>query len=232
MQRGDMYYAYDRLHELDRHLIETLTDDELVTLSASTDEEAAKKLSGWRLRACKRIASLKWRSERSRVIAALREKLKHLHTVSQNLHFNSAQLKRQLVLVAVFLVVPLIAFPVLWSMGALAKLQTDSVTMITGSVAGLLGGIVSLALSVTNADPKSNIPAIRLSFQMAALRPLFGAASALVVVIAALAKIIPILDGKPGDESFKLVFFAFLAGFSERWFLGFLESQQTTTKPP
>jgi hypothetical protein len=92
--------------------------------------------------------------------------------------------------------------------------------LVLGILAGALGGILSMAFSLGRADISAKIPDMRLSWRVTAMRPLLGATVAIPVLVFVKIGYVKLadFDGLPA-----VLVFCFLAGFSERWFLGVME---------
>jgi hypothetical protein len=152
------------------------------------------------------------------------EVMRLLQTTSQNMYHKIDQLQSQITYATIFLVV----LVVMLLSGAAIRIYLDwssgvERTLLLGTLMGLTGGVLSLAFTVTRSDASAKIPAMRTSFEVACIRPFIGAAIALPVILIFESGVINI----PATDKFWVVAVAcFLAGFSERWFLGLVEKVQ------
>ena len=149
------------------------------------------------------------------------EVMRQLQTTSGNMYHKIGQLQRQIDYATWFLVF-LVA--VLLS-GAAIRIHLGMSTnldgaLLLGTLLGLTGGVLSLAFTVTRSDPSAKIPATLTSFKVARIRPFIGAAIALPVILIFESGVISIAGA---DKDVVTTVACFLAGFSERWFLGLIE---------
>jgi hypothetical protein len=220
------YLAWDCLEQFDRQLVYVLPDEERAALWRSLKAEAGEKLSGHRLEAAQEIAADV--GTRLPPAAAVVEVLRHLHTTSQNQYHKLDQLRRQIAYVGTFLMVLILGLLVASRLGAFARYSAalDGGLQL-GTLLGLVGGLLSVAFTVARTDEKAKIPAVRASFEVAVIRPFIGAALALPVVLLVEAKVFTISGV---DTAWVVGLACFLAGFSERWFLGLMEGLERRTR--
>jgi len=214
------YLAWDCLEQFDREVLHLLPRDELAAVWRSAQAESTEKLSGHRLEAVKQIVAAAGNEDppSAGTVAAV---LKHVHTRAQALHLNIDQLRTQITWVGLFLLIVVVGVMLLARGGAFAKFsQTLDHSLMLGTLAGLLGGVLSVAFTVARTDERAKIPVVRTSFEVALIRPLVGAALALPVVLLVDAGAVSIAGV---DKAYLGAIACFLAGFSERWFLGLME---------
>lgn len=213
------YLAWDCLQQFDREMVHLVSADERTAIWRSALAESKEKLSGHRLEAVNQIADgSKSGSLAPETVASV---MKHLHTKAQNLHLNVDQLRLQIMWVGFFLLLVVVGVAGIARFGAFAKFSpTLDNTIMLGTLAGFLGGVLSVAFTVARTDERAKIPAVRSAFEIALVRPLLGAALALPVVLLVDAGVVSL----PGvDKAYLGAIACFLAGFSERWFLGLVE---------
>lgn len=221
------YLAWDCLAQFDRHIVFLLGPAERAVLWESLKAEAEKKLDGHRKEAVKELgrkasaaldSGAKDATPPAEVVS---EVMRLLHTTSQNTYLKIDQLRRQIDYAGVLLIVLVVALLV----GTVARIQMGwsgdvDGSLLLGTLMGLIGGVLSLAFSVTRTDVTAKIPAMRVSFEVARIRPFIGAAIALPVIMIFESGVINI----PGAQKYWIAAVAcFLSGFSERWFLGLVE---------
>jgi hypothetical protein len=158
--------------------------------------------------------------------ASLREVMQHLHTQSQNTFRKIDMVAHAL---PVLLVVLLLAVGgLLWLAGGnwldwlgLDPEQPDvAPAVFLGVLGGLLGGVISMVIGLGRVDLASSVPELRLSRITLLIRPLFGAAVAIPVALAANADVVQV-NGISAPMTVFLL--AIAAGFSERFFLSLIE---------
>jgi hypothetical protein len=220
------YLAWDCLEQFDRQLVYLLPEEELAALWRSLRAEASEKLWGHRLKAVQEIAAAVGTSPPP--VAAVAEVLRHLHTASQNQYHKMDQLRRQIAYVGAFLLVLVLGLLVETRLGFFAHYSpTLDHALQIGTLLGLVGGLLSVAFTVARTDEKGKIPALRASFEVAVIRPFIGAALALPVVLLVESKVVTIAGVEP---VWAVGLACFLAGFSERWFLGLVEGLEKRTR--
>jgi hypothetical protein len=213
--------AWDALQQFDREIMQFLTDAELAALWISLKAEAERKLDGWHKDAATKLVESAGAAIPPR--ETVRELMHHIHVNSQNLYHKIDRLRAQLLWVAFLLVVVIAALLTAAVSGRLSWLSTGlRRTLPAGTLAGILGGVLSMAYSMTRSDPAQRIPETRSSFLMATIRPLVGAAVALPIIAAFESGLINVSGAGPKD--WVMLAFCFVGGFSERWFLGLVEN--------
>ena len=147
--------------------------------------------------------------------------MKLLQTESQNSYHKIGQIKRQVDFVALLLLI--LVAGLLCSEGVRIyngwSGDIDRAVLL-GMLMGLIGGILSLTFTVIRSDAGRKIPTMRTQFEVALIRPLVGAVMALPVILILEAGVVSI---PWADKNWVVALAGFLAGFSERWFLGLVE---------
>lgn len=236
LRAGDVASGWKCLQQLDREMLSGANAVELEVQLVSALSEAERKLGRWRGNAVKG-ALTRWEQSgevdvpdpaagalatRRRL---LQEVLFHLHMTHQNLYHNIDKLRVQLWLIGA-LVAFLVLF-VLWlnTCGFFLPLRQEGPLSFTQLIqlavlSGFAGGTLSVAFQVARADPTQRIPEVTASFIVTLVRPVVGAAVALPVLFFVESGLLAV-----GDENRRwlLLSLCFVAGFSERWFLGVVE---------
>lgn len=229
-KRNAHYAAWDCLHQFNDELLTAMSDDERHAHWCTLRVEAQDKLRGsWRADAAGLL--IKQVAEGAPApLPIVRELQKHVVTAAQNMQHKLVLFERTLpYLSGVLLLV------VLGTLGAASvALVTGSLmparwaqALLVGMAAGALGGLLSMAFSLGQADPTVKIPDMRLSRMVTLIRPVLGAAVAIPVLVfveSDFAKIQGL------EKPLSLFVFCFLAGFSERWFLGLMERFESGKK--
>jgi len=238
---GDVDSAYIWANELEREMLVTLSDEELQAKLLSAKEEASEKLTKWRASTVPKLLSAREAAGERRVevaaprketltpsrqsrlvtLGTLKEIMLQLHSNSQNLYRNMRQLRFQLTIASLSVTVMVLAMLVLNEMGffeALGRQMQERLPMAI--LSGLLGGVLSVAYTVARVDPKQKIPEVKASFLVTVVRPIIGAAVALPVLALIESGLLSLPDSQ---RLWVVLTFCFLAGFSERWFLGIME---------
>lgn len=239
----DSAWAY--VNELDRKMLTALEVETLQARLISAEEEAREKLGQWRSSAAARILrSDTGRGEskaqvtesvkeppaahdrtRQATLEILKETLFHLHSSSENLYRNIQQLRIQIGIASLSVTVLVLAILVLNQLGFFDILDPGLQNRLPlGVLSGLLGGVLSVAYTVARTSPKQKIPEVKASFSVTIVRPIIGAAVALPVLGLIESGLINIPDQ---GRLWIMLSFCFLAGFSERWFLGIMKRLET-----
>lgn len=220
------FVAWDCLHQFDDEVIAALTPAELRACWPGVAAEAAEKLKGWRLEAAKALIksidpAIPVPLEVVRAIRA------HLAAASQNqMHKIDVYERKTLPVLTAFLAVLVggtlvFSYLVINSPAPPDNLLPWARALLLGVLAGGLGGILSMTFSLGSVDLSKRIPDMRLGRLVTFIRPLLGAAVAIPVVVFIEAGAVEI---KGLERPLSYLAFCFLAGFSERWFLGVVEN--------
>jgi hypothetical protein len=210
------FFVWDCVAQFDRQMLHLIDDEDLKATWLSLLAEAQEKCSGHRKQAVAEIAKQVETSGLTR--PAVEAVLQHLQTTSQNQYYKIGRLKQQIfwaggILFSLILLVLLLA-----SRGHLEVYgQEFGSEVALGTLLGWVGGVLSVALTVTSTNEKAKIPKLVSSFRVSLVRPLIGAALALPVILIVKSKLIQI-GGI--DQMWVAAIACIVAGFSERWFLG------------
>jgi hypothetical protein len=100
-------------------------------------------------------------------------------------------------------------------------LERESVGFMgTAMLMGALGGALSTGLSLVRPDTESSIPGLQRRGSVTFFRPALGAAMAAVTYAFIKAGLLDFLGSEISRDAWLLASFGFVAGFSERWFMG------------
>lgn len=218
------YVAWDCIHQFDHELLAALDDDERTTRWVSLVAEAAEKLKGWRTKASE--ALIKQVGDKKPVpLHAIQEMHSHLWAAAQNQHHKIEVYRTQTLPLLRRLLLGVVAAALLFSYftaiaNPSASLLLWAEAVFLGVAAGMLGGILSMTFSLGRVDASKKIPEARLGALMTSIRPLLGGAVAIPVVVFVKANFVQV-QGFEGPLA--ILAFCFLAGFSERWFVGLIE---------
>jgi hypothetical protein len=216
------YVAWDCLHQFDDSMIGAMTDEERAECWNSLRAEAGAKLRGWRAHAAARYLR-RDPPTKSPTVAEARELHALLAASSQNLQLRLATFETRTVpvlacvLIAVVLAALAVACYVLREHAALATWATPLLLAIG---AGGLGGVLSMTFTLGKVDLAQRIPAVHLQFLTTLIRPLLGAVAAIPVMVLVKSQWVAVAGLK---GSLAVFVGCFLAGFSERWFLGLMD---------
>lgn len=95
--------------------------------------------------------------------------------------------------------------------------ETLDHALVTGILLGLTGGVLSLAFTLARTDTRAKIPAMQESIQVEHVRPFIGAAVAVPVILILESEVVTVPST---DKKWLIAVACFLAGVSERRFLG------------
>ena len=204
------------LHVAQRTAIASYTDEDLDALATSLRNECEEKLRGWRRAATsEQLGKAGVRPRRQDV----QEALKILHEQSDNTYHKLSLVREQLRLLLPTLLAALLVLVgiVVYGKYDIGLLQPGDLLMVM--LLGALGGALSAVRATTNSS-EGRIPDRLFASPITFLRPIVGATAATGVALLLQAGV-----GKLGDGS-KMALFAaaFVAGFSERWFLSLVET--------
>jgi putative (di)nucleoside polyphosphate hydrolase len=213
--------GYESLLAAERAAVPGLTPAERRARLASLREEASRKLvDSWRGIACEKLLGDGTTPVSS---AAMQEAMFHVHTRSQNAYHKLDLLRQQLRILAVILTLLVVGTLLLARIGALDFAVKNAEVLLPMAVLfGLLGGALSSMITVKGTPPALKIPDAQRSAVVAYVRVLIGGAAAIPIYILIEGQLINIVLGEA--RSAGLMAFCFLGGFSERWFLGRIES--------
>jgi hypothetical protein len=199
-----------------------MNHEELWVMATWLRTECKEKLEGWRKQTVKKLLKGVPSEDRESDVQKIKEALRIRDTHFENRWLKISLLKTRLawitsiivILLFTFLGMTLLQHPPPW-------LKDLGPAMIQLAIAfGILGGAVSASMSLASSRAESKIPEQVRSFSVTLARPAIGAAGAVaafVLVKAGFADVIEI------DSPWAVASVSFLAGFSERWFLGLVK---------
>jgi hypothetical protein len=225
-EKRKFYVAFDCILQIDVELLKLFDEVESRTVWYTLLNEAHQKLKGWRKEAVNCIS--KDVGDRTPSLAHIRQVMMHLHAESQNKQ-HKIDLLNEHVKALFWLIGGTIAFLMIGTIidkwfdlklfDWLLK-KDESATFIelflSGTLAGLLGAVLSITFAALHLDLEGNIPVLRSALSLTFLRAAIGAIVALPVIM--------IGFGIGEIANYKLILMGcLLAGFSERWFTKQLE---------
>ncbi len=188
----------------------------------SLKSEIKKKLDGsWR---CEAALTLLHEQLETVNAESIKEALFHRNTYSQNIYRKIELLRNQLLFIGFLLIVLLttaIISALREGLGVLAQPLSGQL-LPYALYMGILGGTLSAAFSVTKTESNAKIPDAQRTRMITLARSAIGGAAAIPVFILIQGNLIKLMDTP--FTPWAALFFCFLAGFSERWFLGTLET--------
>lgn len=224
-----LFVAWDCLHQFDDARLEAMEPAERSVHWASLAAEASEKLKGWRAQAAGALVK-DVGAKTAPSLVVLRELERQVTAEAQNRqHKIEIYEKRTLPSLIVFLGLVVLGFALFYHRTVNNPDASDVLVawahrLMLGMLAGALGGILSMTFSLGQADLSKKIPDLRYSALVTTIRPLLGAAVAIPVVVIVNSGYVELKGFEPRDA---LLTFCFIAGFSERWFLGTMEKLQT-----
>lgn len=229
--RRAWYAAWDCLHQFDDEMLAAMTPEELAARWCSLRAEAEKKLGDtWRGKAAScliKMGSGKKVGPEEETVPSLeivRELHAQLTTAAQNQQHRLALFEDQTVplvsqLLGLFVGGVLVVSIAVLSRAMMPGLLPWAEALVPGIFTGALGGLLSTAFSLGKFDLKQKIPEVRLGMWVTGMRSIVGAAVAIPVAILVESGYVKI-EGL--SKPFSTLAFCFIAGFSERWFLGLM----------
>jgi hypothetical protein len=232
--KGMVGSGYEHFHNAERESVPGMNSEERRARAMTILREAADKKfqSPWRRSAVYDLLGEKPLSDGSLPSGAanallqvskelLMESILHRNTGDRNRHRKLDRLRWQLsslsLLIAFFVVAAVVAARYLDWAGVLdLSLFPEAVFL------GSLGGLLSAALSARKSNQYATVPEIQNDWYLTVARGMTGGAVAIPVYVLVKWGIIAIPKGDHGP--WDLLFLCFLAGFSERWFLGVVGS--------
>jgi hypothetical protein len=208
----DLSVAWDYLHQFDREAVQFMGDGERAALWTCLEAEANEKLSGWRKEAATALIAAHQgiATPPPSVTSAL---MRRLHDAAQN-EFRKIDRQQTMLLRGALSLV--LAVAVLVGAGKVL-FGEDSAQVAMGSLAGLVGGVFSVVHWAARADRKVKAPEFMASLETLWIRPAVGTMLALPT------RAVLRTVGHATPHWGAVFAFCFLAGFSERWFLGLME---------
>lgn len=223
LQTGHVDIGFERLQSAFRELVSGLEPEQRTALAVSVKHEAERKLAdSWRGQA---VAELLKGPPEKVGVRELQEALWHRDTNAQNGYRKIALQQSQLHVLGALLLGLLVLVMVSAGLGAFQEIDSRSRLLVPSSIVfGLMGGTLSAAISVTRVGKDARIPDIQRSRWILFTRGLLGAAAALATYLLIRGSLIALPQSR--DPTWSLLFFSFLAGFSERWFLSTISRQE------
>jgi hypothetical protein len=220
------FLAWDCLAQFDRQMLHLVSQEELHSIWLSVKAEADEKLTGHRKRAVADI--VEHANKAALTVSSVEAALRHLQTHSQNQYYKLGQLRRQIGYVGVFLLVLILGLLLAAGFETFERFwpALDRKLQL-GTLLGLVGGVLSVAFTVSRTDEKAKIPKLLASSEVMLVRPLIGASLALPVALFADSGLISVAG--INERAWLVAIACFLAGFSERWFLGLVEGLEKRT---
>jgi hypothetical protein len=208
---GDLDAGWKTIHQAERHAVVDLSDQRLLSARVSLEAEVQSKLTGWRRLACINLLDLKTREG---LVEAMRLRDEHF----DNLYFRNRLLRTQMMTIGMLLLLGLGGYVVItWQVPGLSLDRLDLANVVGAMVLGSIAACLSALMTFSSASVDQPIPQRMANVTITATRPLIGAASGLVGLLAVQAKLINL----PASGVGWIV--PFLFGFSERMVYGSLK---------
>jgi hypothetical protein len=219
-RRNDLNSAWSLLLEAQRSEIGALSPEQRKARAVALRAEAEVKLPDWRKRAVLKLLDDK--DDKAEVTADQLNEATQLRNEHSHNQYHKLDLAReQLVFLMPILVVALVGLLAVVGRGLIQIRDLDWLDLLTLMILGALGGALSAVRSLAG-RPDRRIPDQLADRPVTALRPLLGAAAATGVALMVQAGVVSF--GSSDNQDLALLAVAFLAGFSERWFLGMIGS--------
>ncbi|HKW49584.1 MAG TPA: hypothetical protein VJN70_19160 [Gemmatimonadaceae bacterium] len=204
------------LHNAQRTAISSYIDEDVSALVPALRGECDEKLRGWRRSSASELLG-KPGTQPSR--QNVQQAMKLLHEDSDNTYHKLELVREQLRLLVPILVVALLVFAAAVTFGQYRIGELQATDMLLIMLLGALGGALSAVRSTAGSRDRK-IPERLFASPITFLRPLIGAVAAIGVALLLQGGV-----GKLGDGSkIALLSAAFVAGFTERWFLSLIET--------
>lgn len=222
-RRIDTGWAH--VEDAQRAAVAGLTPDELNALMVSLRQEAKAKgkLKEWRARAVLEqldAAEKTPPSGRDKRVACVQEAMRLRDEHFQNV-YRQISLERGQVLRAAWAVALALAALLGITLGQPDVLGGDDSDLLrVAMLFGLFAGALSTGMSFGKAALGESIPRMLRSDILTWFRPIIGAGGAVAVFVFLKAGVLDFLGTNVGDSVWMVATVSFLAGFSERWFLG------------
>jgi ABC-type multidrug transport system fused ATPase/permease subunit len=190
---GDLDAGWKTIHQAERHAVVDLSDQRLLSARVSLEAEVQSKLTGWRRLACINLLDLKTRE-------------------------GLVEAMRLMMTIGMLLLLGLGGYVVItWQVPGLSLDRLDLANVVGAMVLGSIAACLSALMTFSSASVDQPIPQRMANVTITATRPLIGAASGLVGLLAVQAKLINL----PASGVGWIV--PFLFGFSERMVYGSLK---------
>lgn len=205
--------AWSLLLEAQRSEIGVLSESQRRARALALLVEAGEKLSGWRQKAVLRLLADDVGVDQLKEATQLRNE--HFHNLYHKLDLG----REHLMIVSGILVAALTLLLAVVGVGLQQVGKLRWLDLLALMILGAVGGALSAVRSFSG-RPERRIPDQLAGWPVTALRPLIGAAAALGVALMLQAGAVSF--GGVTNPEIALFAIAFLAGFSERWFLGMI----------
>lgn len=220
---GRINEGWGHLHEAERLQVTFFDGPELEATVLDLRKEAAdsKKFRAWRRNAILQHLSTEGgrKVTAADVQHALRLRTEHFDNVYDKIDETLSWVQFASTAVVLLLVALLFGGGMGWF-----PLGADSLRLLgTAIVMGALGGALSTGLTLAQAEPRKPIPDTVFAGAVTAFRPILGGAAAAVTFVFLKAGLLDFLTEGVAENVWLVASFAFLAGFSERWFLGIID---------
>lgn len=224
LDRCDVGSGYQSLLNAEREAVPLMPVDERRARVISLRNEVNVKLAdSWRRDSVRLL--LEGKPEEV-AAEAIREAMFHRNTHSQNIYRKIELLRRQLVFIGALLVALLLIAIGVGVSGGLAVLEQKdpaSGNLLPFAIyMGVLGGTLSAAISVSHTDASAKIPDVQRTRLIALARSALGGTAAVAVFLLIQGNVVKLMEAP--FTPWGVLFFCFLAGFSERWFLSALDT--------
>jgi hypothetical protein len=218
LARGRINEGWACLQEAQRHELTGMTAAEQLARAQSVLHEATAdgKLADWRRR-CVETLLAPTRAAPPEIVPVtdLREATRMLHEQFQDDQGRVEMLRGQLLVAGLVVAVIVgIILVIAYRVGFEGGRAYWDLVIVT--VAGSLGGAGSAVVATARGGPTQRVPEYLNWAPMMLIRPVFGAAAAIVIYFFMRGGVLP----GAADNLWSLSATAFVAGFSERWFLG------------
>jgi hypothetical protein len=219
-REGRISEGWGHLHLAEEIRVGLVDADELAAIAVDLRREAtdSDKFSKWRGRA---ILDHLGRDDAHPVKVcdvqhALRIRLEHFDNL-----YNKIDETANLIAWANVALVVLLALLLGLTWYGVLPLEPASVAFIgTAMLMGALGGALSTGLSLVRPDSETSIPGLQRQGAVTFFRPALGAAMAAVTYVFIKAGLLDFLGSEISGHAWLMAAFGFVAGFSERWFMG------------
>jgi hypothetical protein len=217
LEHGRVSEGWTCLQEAQRHALAALEPDERRAHAATVLHEAASgKLSAWRRASVESLlAAAAEDPPREVSLPDLDEAVRILHEQYANTYQRLTIVQRQL-LISGIVVSALIALVLLLAWYNFFDDVAALRHLAVATTAGALGGAGSAIIATARSSVDKRIPEYLNWGPMMLIRPVFGAGAAIAVYFFMRGGVLP----GAVETTWTLAATSFVAGFSERWFLG------------
>jgi hypothetical protein len=214
------FTAWDNVHRFDIAFLATLDDEGRRLAWHELSAEASEKLAGWRVKAGEAMRRMVDANQvpSLQLLAKLRAQLA---MQAQNSALKREMLHRRVPIVLFGSVATIVFFLITAALGWYeALVHSLAEPLLLGVLAAVLGGVISVAVSIRTANVQAKVPEFRFTMLVTLLRPAVGALCAIPVVFLVYSGF---LTFGHMSATWTSVVLCLITGFSERWFLGVME---------